>query len=218
LRQLVTRKAKNYTIINNQLKLLRVQIDNFIIELKTKRERLTPHEFKEHVLDILGHDRQKNDVDNDIEDSKSLSLPEDFKQWIEKRNNSEKHSESTIEKYRMSYRKFYQSERNKRLILKYEKQKYNQYLKEIAKLAGIDKPVEISRPKGNKNVVQVLPKYKMMSNNMVRQSGITGLLRKKVSPKMVMQISGHKKLAVFERYIRMEEQESPEAVRNAWDG
>ncbi len=53
---------------------------------------------------------------------------------------------------------------------------------------------------------------------MVRRSGITGLLRKKVPAKMIMQISGHKKLAVFERYIRMEEQESLEAVRNARDG
>jgi len=56
-----------------------------------------------------------------------------------------------------------------------------------------------------------------MSSNMVRRSGITGLLRKKVPSKMIMQISGHKKLAVFERYIRMEQQDSLDAVRNAWD-
>lgn len=96
-------------------------------------------------------------------------------------------------------------------------QKYNDNLKELAKMAGIDKMVELARTKGAKKEVEVLPKYETMSSNVVRRSGITGLLRRKVPPKMIMQVSGHKKLQVFERYIRMEEQESLDAVRNAWD-
>lgn len=372
-KEVVSRKNDNYTVINNNLKLIRSSIDNFINNLKINRKELSKKEFTDQVLEIMNPDRPKtvdepeND-DNEIQE-KELSLLEEFDKWIEARKSSDKFSESTIKKYRGCYNRLIEFKRKMRSTISYQnmnlkfynkytkylnktglvnnsvgvhikiiktflremeklgravnieyrefkaykdpepptyaltdneieliealeisskklektrdlfiaqlhtlvrvsdlmkikkehididsmkikifvkktkrpnilpitqkllsvlekyeydlpkisEQKYNEYLKELAKLAGIDKPVEIVRPMGAGSQVQVLAKYEVMSSNMVRRSGITGLLRKKVQSKMIMQISGHKKLAVFERYIRMEQQDSLDAVRNAWD-
>jgi site-specific recombinase XerD len=50
-----------------------------------------------------------------------------------------------------------------------------------------------------------------------RNTFFTYLIRKGVVPEMVMQITGHKSRAAFERYVKIAKAEAQHAVQQAWD-
>lgn len=96
-------------------------------------------------------------------------------------------------------------------------QKYNVAIKEICKFANINTPIQVTRFIGNKRIVEVKPKYEMISSHTSRRSFITLTLKKGVMPEMVMEISGHKNRKSFQRYVRITKEESADKVLEAWD-
>ncbi len=97
------------------------------------------------------------------------------------------------------------------------KQTYNKYLKEICKLAGINKEYEIVRYSGNQRIVEVKPKYELVSSHTARRTGITLLIKKGVPMSMIMKISGHKNIETLMKYVRLIQEEAIESVRKAWE-
>ncbi|MGA2298973.1 MAG: site-specific integrase, partial [FCB group bacterium] len=100
---------------------------------------------------------------------------------------------------------------------KYSNQKYNDYIKELCKFAGIDSKIEISKYYGKKRVNETYEKWQLISSHTARRTNITISLKKNVLPEMVMQISGHKNRTAFQKYVKIAQTEAVNAMRKVWD-
>jgi integrase len=87
-------------------------------------------------------------------------------------------------------------------------QKMNVYLKDIAALAGINSPVEITKTIGGKRVQTTLPKYAMVTSHTARRSGATLMYLAGIPAISIMKVTGHKTEAAFMRYICIDEEEN----------
>jgi integrase len=78
--------------------------------------------------------------------------------------------------------------------------RYNYYLKELGKKAGIDEEVTIRRASGKSEIVITNPKYSFMSSHMARRTCVTILLQRGVPPTTVMKLTGHRDLRTLMKY------------------
>ncbi|TAL67825.1 MAG: site-specific integrase [Bacteroidetes bacterium] len=99
----------------------------------------------------------------------------------------------------------------------YSNQKFNYYIKEVCKLAGINTKVEITKYYGKKRVNETYEKWQLISSHTARRTNITVSLKKNVLPEMVMQISGHKSRSAFQKYVKIAQTEALDAMRKVWD-
>jgi len=84
-------------------------------------------------------------------------------------------------------------------------QKYNDYVKEVVKLAGIDEivyggVVKIIPGKGKRKVMGEYPRYELISSHIGRRSFATNFYGKMRTP-LLMNITGHVKESTFLAYI-----------------
>jgi len=95
-------------------------------------------------------------------------------------------------------------------------QKYNEYLKEAAKLAGIDAPFfkTISR-KGIKTEKKYL-KYELISSHTARRSFCTNAYKDDIPTMAIMAVSGHKTEKDFLRYIKADSKVHAQKVLDVW--
>lgn len=95
-------------------------------------------------------------------------------------------------------------------------QKINEYIKELCKIAGIDKPIEIVRFYGKKRVVNTYPKYELISFHNARKTFVTLSLEKGMTAEEVMTISGHEDYKSFKRYVNVTEKRKKVVMIKAW--
>ena len=100
---------------------------------------------------------------------------------------------------------------------KISSQNHNYRIKEVCKIAGIDSPTLQIKFIGNNRIEEVFPKYQLISSHTARRTCITLLLKMKVLPEMVMQITGHSSRKSFQKYVKISQPEAVIAVKNAWD-
>lgn len=96
--------------------------------------------------------------------------------------------------------------------------KFNKYVKEIGKLAGLTDFITTSFKKGNKDVIEVKPKHMLITSHTARRSFCTNefLLGTEVS--LIMSISGHKTLTDFYKYIRIAREElAANQMKEIWE-
>lgn len=79
-------------------------------------------------------------------------------------------------------------------------QKYNDYLKEIGKLAKIEEMVTLKRFSGKKDIGRTRPKYEFMSSHLARRTCITWMLEGGVPPTTIMQLTGHRDIKTLMKY------------------
>ena len=85
-------------------------------------------------------------------------------------------------------------------------QKMNEYIKKVVMKAGIDEKIDTRITKGGKMTLSSRPKYALVSTHTARRSFATNLiLTNTTSPYLIMQITGHKSLPSFEKYIRLDD-------------
>ena len=70
-------------------------------------------------------------------------------------------------------------------------QKMNDYLKELAELAGIDEPVRQTYYRGNERIDEVTPKYALLGTHAGRRTFICNALALGIPPQVVMKWTGH---------------------------
>lgn len=95
-------------------------------------------------------------------------------------------------------------------------QKYNTYLRELAKLAGVNEVVELKKTKGGKRVIVETEKSELISSHTCRRTFATFLYKNGVNPKLIMMLTGHKQLATFMNYIILDNNDAINAVRDCW--
>ncbi|WP_373511782.1 tyrosine-type recombinase/integrase [Persicitalea sp.] len=87
-------------------------------------------------------------------------------------------------------------------------QKANNYLKEIARRAGIDDPVETTRNKGGRRVTVNRQKWEEVTTHTARRSFATNAYKNGVSTLDIMKLTGHKTETSFMKYIKISEEET----------
>jgi site-specific recombinase XerD len=91
-------------------------------------------------------------------------------------------------------------------------QKLNQYIKEVAEIAGIKGQVLYTVTKGGRRQDFYLEKWQMVSNHTARRSFITNLLKAGEPHSRVMRLAGIKKLTTLQRYDKESVEETAVAM------
>ena len=87
-------------------------------------------------------------------------------------------------------------------------QKFNEYLKEVARLAGIIEPVRIEQTKGDFKIKKSEPKYNLVSSHTARRSFATNTYLRDVPSISIMKITGHKTESAFMKYIKISQEDN----------
>lgn len=95
-------------------------------------------------------------------------------------------------------------------------QKFNKYIKELCKLAGINDPIEIIRYKGSQKQSTVYRKYEVISAHTGRKTFATLSLEKGIPAETVMKITGHADYKSFQRYVKVTEERKRNEMQKAW--
>ena len=80
-------------------------------------------------------------------------------------------------------------------------QKMNDYLKELAEMAGIDEPIRQTYYKGNERIDEVTPKYALLGTHVGRRTFICNALALGIPPQVVMKWTGHSDYKAMKPYI-----------------
>lgn len=94
--------------------------------------------------------------------------------------------------------------------------KYNQYLKEIGRLAGIDTVVEIKRVKAGRRMLLREPKWNFITSHTARRTFCSLLFQKGVDSQLIRAFSGHKTETAFQRYICLTVEQKSEMLKRMW--
>lgn len=86
----------------------------------------------------------------------------------------------------------------------------NMILKEIFKIAEINKEVVVSQVRGGKRTEFVVPKHKIANSHFARRSGITNMKRAGIEDSVIMALSAHKTQDSYRKYIDIEQEELAE--------
>lgn len=81
-------------------------------------------------------------------------------------------------------------------------QKLNNYLKELAQLAGFTQEVEISEYKAGRQEKRTVQKWELISSHTARRSFCTNAFKRGVPVPDIMKFSGHTSVQTFMKYIR----------------
>lgn len=82
-------------------------------------------------------------------------------------------------------------------------QKMNDYIKELAELAGLDTPETLVYYKGNQRIEETYPKYALLSTHCARKTFVTNLIYLGVSDHVIRQWTGHRDHKSFDVYHKI---------------
>jgi len=82
-------------------------------------------------------------------------------------------------------------------------QKFNDYIKEIVKRAGIKEPVKVEQTKGDLTTKTSVPKYQLTTSHTARRSFATNAFLADIPSIAIMKITGHKTESAFMKYIKI---------------
>ena len=94
-------------------------------------------------------------------------------------------------------------------------QKMNDYLKELAEIAGIDEPIRQTYYKGNERIDEVTPKYALLGTHAGRRTFICNALALGIPPQVVMKWTGHSDYKAMKPYIDIADDIKANAMRNS---
>lgn len=95
-------------------------------------------------------------------------------------------------------------------------QRFNEYIKEVARRAKIDNKEAVTRTIGGKLQTITQPKYELISSHTGRRSFCTNMYKRGLPTLMIMSISGHKTEKSFLKYIKVKQEEHAQMMAKAW--
>lgn len=95
-------------------------------------------------------------------------------------------------------------------------QKFNDYIKDVCKLAQINGNETFTRTVGGKLVTETKPKHDLVSSHTCRRSFCTNMYLRGLDTLMIRSISGHKTEKSFLKYIKVSQQQHAEMMANKW--
>lgn len=95
-------------------------------------------------------------------------------------------------------------------------QKFNDYIKEACRLAGINQEHTITRTVGGRLISETMPKYKLISSHTGRRSFCTNQYLRGIDTLMIRSISGHRTEKSFLSYIKVTAEQHAERMEKKW--
>jgi integrase len=96
-------------------------------------------------------------------------------------------------------------------------QKFNEYLKECCKEAGIDSTITITRFSGSHRKTTSHPKYELITSHAARKTFATLSLLMGMPERIVRNITGHKKEENFKKYVNFTKEYEKQQMNDVWD-
>ena len=87
-------------------------------------------------------------------------------------------------------------------------QKFNDYIKEIAALAGIKDSVKVEQTKGDLTIKTSTPKHQLVTSHTARRSFATNAFLADMPAIAIMKITGHKTESAFMKYIKISSEDN----------
>lgn len=87
-------------------------------------------------------------------------------------------------------------------------QKFNDYIKEVAKRAALSEPILLQKTKGTLIFTETEPKCNLVTSHTARRSFATNAYLAGVPPISIMKITGHKTESSFMKYIKISDKEN----------
>lgn len=91
-------------------------------------------------------------------------------------------------------------------------QKFNKYIKEVAKLAGINESVKVVKTNGGIRKTIIKKKYELVSSHCGRRSAATNMIISGIPALSIMKITGHKSHKVFSQYVRLSNEHNAKLI------
>ena len=95
-------------------------------------------------------------------------------------------------------------------------QKFNEYLKDVARLSGITSTETKTRTEGGKLTTTKCEKWQLVSSHTGRRSFATNMYKRGLPSIMIMSITGHKTESAFLKYIKVRQEEHAEMMADIW--
>lgn len=95
-------------------------------------------------------------------------------------------------------------------------QRFNEYIKEVAKLANISSKESVTMTKGGQLITESYNKWELISSHTGRRSFCTNMYKRGLPTLMIMSISGHKTEKSFLKYIKVKQSEHAGMMAEAW--
>jgi integrase len=96
-------------------------------------------------------------------------------------------------------------------------QKFNTYIKEACRIAGINGTETMTRTVGGELVTEKFEKWQLISSHTGRRSFCTNMYKRGLPALMIMSISGHRTEKSFLKYIKVKQNEHAEMMKKAWE-
>ncbi len=87
---------------------------------------------------------------------------------------------------------------------KISSQKFNEYIKEVCRVAGIDQEILVKRSKAGKRIEEVRPKYELITSHTARRSFATNFFQLGLPAVSLMRVTGHATERQFMEYINVD--------------
>lgn len=95
-------------------------------------------------------------------------------------------------------------------------QKFNDYLKDVARLSGITSTETKTRTEGGKLTTTRSEKWQLVTSHTGRRSFATNMYKRGLPSIMIMSITGHKTESAFLKYIKVRQEEHAEMMADIW--
>ena len=95
-------------------------------------------------------------------------------------------------------------------------QKFNEYLKQVAKLANFKEAITKQITRGGKTETIIRNKWEMVTTHTARRSFATNMYKMGIPSITIMAITGHRTETAFLKYIKVTPQEHAEKMREMW--
>ena len=92
-------------------------------------------------------------------------------------------------------------------------QKMNDYLKDVGRVCGIDRPITNTYYRGNERIDEVYPKYELLGTHAGRRTFICNALMLGIAPQVVMKWTGHSDYKAMKPYIDIADSAKAEAMK-----
>ncbi|MDR6561286.1 MULTISPECIES: site-specific integrase [unclassified Arcicella] len=99
---------------------------------------------------------------------------------------------------------------------KYSQQKFNDYIKEVAKEIGIDTPEQVITYKKGIRFETTVPKYELITSHTGRRTFITQSILRGLPIPVIRSMTGHKDLKSFQKYIKITDKDKRSEM-DKWD-
>ncbi len=95
-------------------------------------------------------------------------------------------------------------------------QKFNTYLKEVARMADFKEVITKQITRGGKQATIFKPKWEMVTTHTARRSFATNMYKAGIPSITIMAVTGHRTETAFLKYIKVTPEEHAEKIRDMW--